>query len=94
MKKSKDIDAEDLHTYIHFLISQKRYYLVYELFNDEKLNADKELNLKNKIKPIYYTLMYFMQDEYPAEYKRMGEELREIVEGLIEEVKELEEKYR
>ena len=30
--------------------------------------------------------MYFMQDEYPNEYKKMGDELKETVEEVIEEI--------
>jgi len=88
IEEDEKIDDEDITEYLLFLISQKQYKLTNELF------TNKELNLKNRFKPIYYTLMYFMQDKYPTEYKRMGDELRETVEELLVQVRELEEQYR
>jgi len=87
IEESKEIDDEDITEYLLFLISKKQYHITYKLFNDKKLN------LKNRFKPIYYTLMYFMQDEYPTEYKRMGSELEETVHEMIAEVGSLKEKY-
>jgi len=80
-KENKD----EITKYILLLISAKQYSLVGELF------FDKTLNLQNKFRPLYYTLMFFMQEKYPTEYKRMGEELLETVEELIDEVYEWEE---
>lgn len=37
-------------------------------------------------KPIWYALMYYMQDQYPNEYLRMGEELEETVKEIIDRV--------
>ncbi|CAA6803518.1 MAG: Unknown protein [uncultured Sulfurovum sp.] len=72
--------------YFLLLISKKQIKSLYELFT-------KHSKLKSEFKPVYYTLMYFMQDEYPTEYKRMGSELKESVQEMIDEVGRLEEKY-
>ncbi|NIN24297.1 MAG: hypothetical protein GTN82_41575 [Candidatus Aminicenantes bacterium] len=42
--------------------------------------------IREKYKPIYYALMYFMRDQYPDEYKKMGPELKQTVEEIIETV--------
>jgi tetratricopeptide (TPR) repeat protein len=52
-----------------------------------------EFTLKDRLKPLYYTLMYFMQDKYPREYLRMGSELQETVDEMLARVEELKEKY-
>ncbi|MEM6801670.1 MAG: hypothetical protein AAF696_09730, partial [Bacteroidota bacterium] len=44
-------------------------------------------------KPIYYALMYYMQDEYPNEYLRMGEELEETVQEIIAKVEQMRIDY-
>jgi len=38
--------------------------------------------------------MYYLQDEYPNEYLRMGEELKETVEEIIAEVEEMKATYQ
>jgi len=73
-----------------FLISRKQFDFLLSFFNSEKADA---LYLKERFKPIYYTLMYFLQDKYPREYLRMGEELKETVEEIIVQVEKMEEVY-
>ncbi|NIO86771.1 MAG: NACHT domain-containing protein [Candidatus Aminicenantes bacterium] len=60
-----------------FLMGQKHYYKLFEIFNENPFD------LKERFKPIYYALMYFLKDEYPNESRKMGEELRETVEEII-----------
>ncbi|MFT4761904.1 MAG: hypothetical protein ACI9LN_003887 [Saprospiraceae bacterium] len=38
-------------------------------------------------------LMYYLQDKYPNEYLRMGDELKETVEELIAQIEKLREEY-
>ena len=78
---------EEIKLDLMLLISKKQYYLVHNLFEDQNLN------LKDRYRPIYYALMYFMQDEYPSEFKKMGEELKETVEEIIQEIKRLSVDY-
>lgn len=66
------------------LIVQKQYHFTKSLFENP------DYDLQNKLKPIYYALMYFMKDEYPDEYLKMGSELKETVEEIIAEIKGIE----
>jgi len=70
--------------YIISLMAFKQYNLV------KKLLELEEYYLKEKLKPIWYTLITYMKDEYPNEFKKMGGELKESVNEIINAVKELE----
>ncbi|MFW6131747.1 MAG: hypothetical protein ACOC5F_04025 [Candidatus Aminicenantaceae bacterium] len=82
---------EKHHSYINFLllllISKRQYYAVKEIFDSNPHN------LKDRFKPVYYALLYFMQDEYPNHYRKMGSELRETVDEIIKEIKKLEKEH-
>ena len=65
-------------------IAKKQYHYVYNLFQKT------DLNLKDHFKPIYYALMFFMRDEYPDEYRKMGSELTQTVEEIIALIKKME----
>ncbi|MCJ7688328.1 MAG: hypothetical protein MUO60_03285 [Clostridiaceae bacterium] len=59
-----------------------------------KLFSDSEFKLKDKFKPTYYALMYFMKnqnEQFEIEYSKVSEELEETVEEIIYEVKRLEQ---
>jgi TPR repeat protein/DNA-binding transcriptional regulator GbsR (MarR family)/nucleoside-triphosphatase THEP1 len=70
-----------------FLMAKKQYYLTQKLFEES------EHNLKDRLKPIYYALMHYMRDDYPNEFKKMGEELKETVEDIVETVEEFSKDY-
>lgn len=72
-----------------YLISREKYKELSSFFGLKK-GGNK---FKIQLKPIYYTLMYYLQDKYPNEYLRMGEELRETVEEIIAKVEEMRIKY-
>ena len=40
--------------------------------------------MKDRSKPIYYALMHFMKKELPDEYLKMGGELKETVDEIVE----------
>lgn len=65
------------------LISKKQYYKTKELL---ELN---EYNFKEKLKPIWFALMKLMEDEYPSEYKKMGSELENSVNEVLQEIEKL-----
>ncbi|MCT7609959.1 NACHT domain-containing protein [Aliarcobacter butzleri] len=69
--------------YITFILTKKQYYLA------KKLLELEEYNLKEKLKPTWYALMTYMQDEYPNEIKKMGSELQESVNEIIRNIEEL-----
>jgi hypothetical protein len=83
---SMEIIQEQCHRTLLLFIAKKQYHLTYALFSECPL-------LKDLFKPIYFCLMYFMQEEYPDEYRRMGGEFRETVEELIRRAGALEKKY-
>lgn len=66
---------------LRFLIVKKLYHYTYSLFERE------DLKLKDHFKVHYYALMKIMEDEYPNEIKRMGRELEEPVNQMVEHIK-------
>jgi hypothetical protein len=83
----KDNESITKHTgwiigFFIFLMGQKQYHTLFKIFNENPFD------LKERFKPIYYALMYFLKDEYPNESRKMGEELRETVEEIIFAVSE------
>jgi len=89
------MESEDMITrfsmgiepYLMLLIAKKQFTYLHDLFSKNKYN------IKDVYKPIYYALMYFMQDSHPDEYKRMGEELRQTVEEIISQIHQMELDY-
>ncbi len=80
---SDNTKLDYISSYIDLLIFQKQYYLA------KKLLELEEYNLKEKLKPTWYALMTYMQDEYPNEIKKMGSELQESVNEIIKNIEEL-----
>ncbi len=78
---------EDVSLFLMLLLAKKQYHLTLKIFNE---NPHK---LKDRFKPIFYALMFFMQDEYPNEYRKMGGELSQTVQEIIEKIHQLEEQY-
>ena len=70
------------------LIAKKQYHIALNIFNE---NPHK---LKDRFKPVYYALMSFMKDEHPNEYLKMGGELKDTVEEIIEKIKQMEKAYQ
>ena len=96
LTRAKDfMENEDMITrfsmgiepYLMLLMAKKQYSYLYDLFHEN------QYNVKDVYKPIYYALMYFMQDLYPDEYKRMGEELRQTVEEIVGQIHQMEIDY-
>jgi len=54
----------------------------------------KEYKLEGQLKPLYYALMSLMRDQYPNEILRMGAELKETVDEILQKVVEYKEKYK
>jgi len=82
--------SNSINQFLYLVLAKKQYPFLYDYFTNPK---GKELNIKEKLKPIWYTLMYYMQDEQPNEYLRMGEELEETVKEIIEKVEQMRIDY-
>ena len=72
--------------YLTLLLAKKQLHLAYDLFEEFEI-------LKDQFKPIYYTLMKLLKDEYPKEYLRMGDELEETVNEILLKIEEKSLKY-
>lgn len=51
------------------------------------------MNFKDRFKPIYYALMQNLKEEYPNEYLKMGAELQQPVNDIMEKIKEMAVDY-
>jgi DNA-binding transcriptional regulator GbsR (MarR family)/nucleoside-triphosphatase THEP1 len=69
--------------YIQLLLAKKQYHTAYNYF------ANEEWQLKDRFKPLYYATLYFLKDEYPTEFLRMGPELKETVDDVLTEVAQM-----
>ncbi len=63
------------------LLKDEQYELLLDFVGNEQA---MELNVRDSIKPLYYALMYFVQDRYPKAFLRMGAELGSTVEEMID----------
>lgn len=82
-KKDEDDNKIFQQTIMYFL-SFKQYEVIYQIF--------KEYSLKEELLPLYYALMYFMQDKFPNEYLKTNPEIKETVNEIIEVVKKEQER--
>ncbi len=76
-----------IEPFLMLLIAKKQYRYIDSLFTENKYNV------RDVYKPIYYALMCFMQDIYPDECKRMGDELRQTVDEIIDQIRQMEVDY-
>lgn len=76
-----------IEIYFILLISKEQYYQAKHILEN------KDFNLKEQYKPIWYALMTLMQDEFPHEIKKMGSELQESVDAVLKKVEEYRVKY-
>lgn len=77
------IEIENYTSYFEYLLSKKQYYRLKEIFEDSNYN------FKEKYKPIWFTLMSFMKEEFPDEMKKMGDELKDSVDEVIMNVRHI-----
>ncbi|VAW70299.1 hypothetical protein MNBD_GAMMA10-2339 [hydrothermal vent metagenome] len=81
------VSQSDMILYLNLLMAKKQLYKAKELMELP------EYSLKDKLKPVWYALMTLMQDEFPDELKKMGDELTESVNEVLIHIDELSEKY-
>ncbi|MGH4119571.1 hypothetical protein [Clostridium sp.] len=88
LSNSTDEYNNSINEYFILLMAKKQNNSLFKLF------SDSEFELRDKFKPTYYALMYFMRnqkDQFEIEYTKVGEELEETVEEIICEVNKIEE---
>ena len=78
---------ENIYSVFLMFIAKKQYHFVYRLFEENKYD------LRDKYKPIYFALLSLMGDAYKDEYLKMGNELKQTVEEILAEIKEMEIDY-
>jgi len=72
--------------YLLLLISKNNLYITKELL--------EKYDLKPRFKPIWYTIMHYLKDDYPDEFLKMGSELEDAVNDMIAHVEEMKIKYK
>ncbi len=77
----------DFQLLLLLFIAKKQHHYVLHLFQD------KSLQLIEKLKPIYYALMHLLREEYPFEFRKMGEELKETVDEVLQTIEQLAVNY-
>jgi hypothetical protein len=89
MKIVSENESNDDHIelLLLLLLAKKQFHFTFKLFENNSLN------FKDKYKPLYYALMNYLQDEYPNEYLKMGTELQQPVNDVMERIKELAIEY-
>lgn len=76
-----DNDNESIIGLFLDFLSENQHEALIKVFNNEKYQ------LKDRLKPIYYSLMTMLKHEYPNEYLKMGDELEQTVKEIIEKIK-------
>lgn len=63
------------------LLIDKQYQAAARLFQNNEL--------KESIKVLWYATLYFVEEQYPDEYRRMGSEFTNIVQGIVQIIEEV-----
>ncbi|MGE5343931.1 MAG: hypothetical protein ACM3SY_20865 [Candidatus Omnitrophota bacterium] len=73
--------------YFLMLMAKRQYYAALKFFEENPFD------LKERFKPVYYALMHFLEKDYPNEFIKMGSELKQTVEEIIEVIHQWEKDY-
>ena len=76
-----------IQPYLMLLMAKKQYKYIHELF------LENRFSIRDRFKPIYYALMSLIQDQYPDEFRRMGEELKLTVDEILQQIRQLAKDY-
>lgn len=77
--------ARYLDEYFVLLLAKKQKEAAYNIMN--------EFNLKDELKPLYYATVSLFKDERQQEYLRMGSELQDTVDEILQKVEDYRIKY-
>ena len=78
---------DDITDYFLLLLAKQQSQAAYDLFQQFP-------DLKQQFKPVYYALMTLLKDQYPKEHLKMGSELKETVQEILEQIKKKAKRYR
>jgi tetratricopeptide (TPR) repeat protein len=81
-----DFEQTNLIDLFLLFLAKKQTNLVEQWF--------EEFDLKDRFRPLYFTLMHLMKEKHPNEYLRMGSELTETVDEMLAKIDVLREKYK
>jgi TPR repeat protein len=93
IKEAGDLMTEILNSPLHtdenmnYISIGLQYFLVFKQKQFLYKTFTSNTQWIDRYKPVYYALMHEMQDEYPKEYLKMTEELKEPVDAILEFVK-------
>ena len=77
---------DDVSDYFILLLAKQQAEAAYQLFEEFP-------DLKDQIKPVYYATLSLLKEQYPKEYLKMGDELQETVDEILQQVKIKAETY-
>jgi TPR repeat protein len=66
-----------LFNLIYIIFMKKQYHFLLKMFKKN------EFYLMKHARPFYYVLAWFMRDELPGEYEKVGSEIKETVDEII-----------
>lgn len=79
--------GEFFETLLLFLVAREQHDTALTLFMENKHD------IRERYKPIYYALMVLMRDTYPDEHRKMGPELTQTVEEILNQIKRIAADY-
>jgi tetratricopeptide (TPR) repeat protein len=82
-----DEDLDGVIEYFTLLIAKGNLNYADSLITEIQTLADR-------MRPMYFAIKYLLANKYPNEYKKMGPELKETVNEIIESIKNYEQKYK
>ncbi len=82
--------SHPINFHLLFLLARGQEEFLYQHFNSER---GQEVELKDRLKPIYYAAAHFLKDQHPNEILRMGDELKETVMEVVERVVEMKKVF-
>ena len=76
-----------MNVFFYLLLAKKQFNRARSLFFRE------QGEFQDQNTALHYTILHFLQKDYPTEYNRMPPELKETVESMVAKVKQMEIDY-
>lgn len=80
---------KELSAFLILLIAKGHTAHAYKLFNNES-----EFHLTTMLRPVYFALMSNMKSEFPNEYLKAGDELKDTVKEILEQITRLKKRFK